>query len=257
MNAIGKAVAILEVLAHAQAPLSVGETARRAGLPKATAYRVLTFLGEHRLAMRHRSGYVLGERVQEWGSRSSLEFELRYGAMPRLLALHRATGLLVRLSMLANSPELSVTPVETLFGEPHRGLVERSMSPAPANATASGKVFLAANPILAQRYLTADRLPGYTERTITSRDRLAAELRAVRDRGVAIVRGEYLPELSCLAVPVYGPGRRVVAAIAIGGYGAEPLTPRVEQLARQEGAEVSAIASRRRRRSVSRPVSLR
>lgn len=248
MNAVGKAVAILEVLAHARAPLSVGETARRAGLPKPTTYRVLTFLGEHRLARRHQSGYVLGERVQEWGSRSSLESELRFGAMPRLLALHQATGLPIRLSMLADSPGLPVTPVETLFGELHRGLVERSMSPAPANATASGKVFLATNPALAQWYLTADRLPGYTDRTITSHDRLAAELGAVRDRGIAIVRGEYLPEVSSVAVPVYGRGRRVVAAIAIGGYGTEPLTPRIEQLARQEGAEVSAIASRGRRR---------
>jgi DNA-binding IclR family transcriptional regulator len=67
MNAVGKAVAILEVLALARTPLSIRETARLAGLAKATAYRILLVLEEERLATRHRSGYVLGERFQGWG----------------------------------------------------------------------------------------------------------------------------------------------------------------------------------------------
>jgi DNA-binding IclR family transcriptional regulator len=248
LGAVGKAVAILDVLAYARVALSVGETARRAGLAKATAYRILTVLEEHGLALRNQSGYVLGGRLQQWAMRPSGELELRQSAMPRLLAIHQAIGLPTRLSIRDDFAGLNVRPVETLFSEPHRSLVERSSTPAAANATASGKIFLAFDHALAEQYLAYDKLPGYTDRTITTQDRLLAELHAVRNSGVATARGEYLPELSSLAVPIYGPGRRVVASIAVGGYGNEPISPGIERLARQEAAEISVVVSRHRRR---------
>jgi hypothetical protein len=149
--------------------------------------------------------------------------------------------------MLAEAVELPVTPVETLFAESHRGLVERSVGPGAAHATASGKIFLAHDAALADEYLAAVRLPGYTDRTVTDHDRLAAELESVRDRGIATARGEYLPDLSSIAIPVCGAGRRVVAAVAIGGYDMEPMKESFERLVRQEAAHISGTYSRTRR----------
>jgi len=88
--------------------------------------------------------------------------------------------------------------------------------PSVAHATAAGKVMLAfGTPVSAGG---ADpELVAYTDRTITDRDALAAELEAVRESGLAEAVGEREPDLNSLAAPVIGRGGELVAILGLQG----------------------------------------
>jgi DNA-binding IclR family transcriptional regulator len=82
----------------------------------------------------------------------------------------------------------------------------------PHHVAANGKVFMAfgAAPVPA-------RLERFTERTITKRTELEAELERVRAQGYATVVDELEIGLAALAAPVRNAEDEVVAALSISG----------------------------------------
>ena len=60
-----------------------------------------------------------------------------------------------------------------------------------------------------------ESLAKHTDRTITRRVDLIADLRAVADRGYALDSGEYLPDLGSIAVPIRDYTRTVVGSLSI------------------------------------------
>jgi IclR family KDG regulon transcriptional repressor len=88
----------------------------------------------------------------------------------------------------------------------------------PANATAIGKVLLAAMTTeQLDRYLARHTLQPFTPKTIVERDALLAELAEVRRHGIAFDDGEFNAEARCVAVPVHDFHGRVAGAIGISG----------------------------------------
>jgi DNA-binding IclR family transcriptional regulator len=89
-------------------------------------------------------------------------------------------------------------------------------STLPAHCTGVGKVLLAhVEPGELDAILDRHGLPAFTDRTITDRDALYAELHRVRRDGVAYDRGEVAPGLACVAAPLVDLSGRVCAAISI------------------------------------------
>jgi IclR family KDG regulon transcriptional repressor len=60
-----------------------------------------------------------------------------------------------------------------------------------------------------------DSLQRHTERTITKRTDLIADLRRIAERGYALDSGEYLPDLRSIAVPIRDYTRAVVGSLSI------------------------------------------
>src|SRR5690349_10808966 len=60
---IGRAIAIVEILADATAPLRLTEVARRSGLPKTTTARLVEHLVEAGMAVRVRDRFAPGPRL--------------------------------------------------------------------------------------------------------------------------------------------------------------------------------------------------
>ena len=91
----------------------------------------------------------------------------------------------------------------------------------PGHATGSGRVFLAHRPWSEARAwlqrdgLAADGLAALTPATTTDESAIRAALDAVRREGIAVVRDEVVVGVGQLAVPVWGPGDRVAAALGI------------------------------------------
>jgi DNA-binding IclR family transcriptional regulator len=83
--------------------------------------------------------------------------------------------------------------------------------PSIGHATAAGKVLLAFTDAQPRA------LDAYTERTITDPERLAAELRQVREQGWAEAEGEREPDLNALAAPVLGRDGALVAILGLQG----------------------------------------
>jgi DNA-binding IclR family transcriptional regulator len=86
--------------------------------------------------------------------------------------------------------------------------------PSIAHATAVGKVMLAfgGGPLPRERDLVA-----LTDRTITDRTRLDAEIAAVRERGYGTVFGERDADVNAIAAPVWGREDRLAAILGIQG----------------------------------------
>jgi IclR family transcriptional regulator, KDG regulon repressor len=209
---IARAVEILEVLTDAAAGLGVTEVARRTGLPKSTAARLLNELTEIGMVARVGHRYQQGPRfrnlIQTANTRGAAG--LRRMLMPAMLALHDETGLDVAFATLDQGRVLFET---ALYG-PERAQVLSSVPlSTPAYCTCSGKVLLAYSPVPA----VGEPLTAHTDRTITDPAQLARELVRIRRDGIAYNDGEYIDGLSSLAVPVFGPRMRLVGSLALCG----------------------------------------
>ncbi|TDC78593.1 IclR family transcriptional regulator domain-containing protein, partial [Streptomyces hainanensis] len=183
------------------------------GLPRATVRRSLITL-EH-------LGYVRSDgrrfcprpRVLELGYAHLSGLPLSRIAQPHLVRLVAATHDSASLSVLvgdeiqyaARVPTIRIMSVDITVG-----------TRFPAHATSMGRVLLAGLPA-AERAARLDRLElaPLTRHTITSRDRLRAELDRVAEAGHALVDEELEEGLRALAVPVLDRSGRVVAAVNV------------------------------------------
>ena len=88
-TSVGKALALLDALGSGSLSLGVSELARRADLPKSTAFRLLACLAEAGFVDRLGSEYCLGRRLFELGSQISYcrPRGLRDVALPFLMRL--------------------------------------------------------------------------------------------------------------------------------------------------------------------------
>src|SRR5689334_14306062 len=88
-------------------------------------------------------------------------------------------------------------------------------SRVPIHCTASGKLFLATmDAARRRRILDSITLATLTPRTITGRKALESELARIAKRGYSTDDEEFIIGLIAVAVPVIGPSRRVVGAVA-------------------------------------------
>src|SRR5262249_61911527 len=81
----------------------------------------------------------------------------------------------------------------------------------PAHATAIGKLYLAFAP---ESLLPLEpRLERYSPATVVDARALLREVEAVRTRGFATMRNEWIPDLAGVAGPIPGSGRPPVCAL--------------------------------------------
>jgi len=88
-----------------------------------------------------------------------------------------------------------------------------------------------------------DALRSYTDRTITDRAQLFAQLEAVARNGYAVDIAEYLNEVSSIAVPIRDYTRSVVGSLSVSGpsyrVGEERIASEIAPLILDAGRELS------------------
>jgi IclR family KDG regulon transcriptional repressor len=211
--AVEAALSILETLSTVQA-LSVTELARRLGLGKGSAYRLLATLVRRGYVEKdpQTDRYRLTYRLFAVGSRTAGQLGLREIAHPVMERLRSGTGETVNLGVLDDFRTVSVHLVES----PHILGIHMRIGGLPAHATGTGKILLAAldPPELARR-LEGRRLERITERTIRSRAGLVAELARVREQEFALDDEECSLGMRCVAAPIRDHRGVVVAALSV------------------------------------------
>jgi DNA-binding IclR family transcriptional regulator len=204
VRSVARAGKILEALLTSPDGLRLVEVAERAGLHKTTALRLLRTLTAIGVVRRTEQG----DRYT-WDGVRWLAVALRLrDAASRVDAVQTILGELAAdagetvglaypdingRDMLCVAATVPNTPVRVDPG---------GRSQWPLHATASGKMYLACQSEAEQQAWIGDGLPALTERTITSRDELLAELAAARDRGYAVTRGEAIVDAGAIAIPV-------------------------------------------------------
>ena len=87
----------------------------------------------------------------------------------------------------------------------------------PPHCTAVGKVYLAFEADGGAAQSGLDALPRHSDKTITAGKRLADQVRQTGEMGYAIDHGEFVDEMSSIAVPVRDYTRTLVGALAVVG----------------------------------------
>ncbi len=208
-----RAVRIFEAFAPGDTALQVSEIARRAGLPLATASRLVAELVRHGLLARDADRRVRpGVRMWELALRASPTLSLREAAMPFLEDLHAVVGHHAQLGVLDGDEVLFV---ERLSAPGAVINYTRIAGRLPLHASSSGLVLLAHGPRELQEEVLAGPLRRYTGQTITAPDRLRTALAGVRRDGYAYCPGHIHPDALGVAVPVRDGHGQVVAAVAV------------------------------------------
>ena len=206
-----KVVAILLTFADGNVH-SLTEIARLAGLPVSTAHRLASELAAWGVLERtDESLYRVGLPLRMVGSRSSHAPSLQERARRTMEDLAAATRTDVRLGVL---DEHEVSYIEKLTGPRPVSSFSTSHT-VPAHATAMGKALLAFSPSATVETVVAHGLKRYTPYTLTSPDRLRRALAVTRLTRTAISRWELDLACTAIAVPVFGPGGVVFAALEL------------------------------------------
>jgi DNA-binding IclR family transcriptional regulator len=191
---------------------SLTEIAQLAGLPISTAHRLTSELASWRLLERTREGmYRAGLPLRMMGAGDSCAPDLRERAPCVLEDLARVTRCRTRLGVLQ---ELEVAYIEKQPGlRPVSAFVPAAT--LPAHPTALGRALLAFAPASTVEMTIMRGLRPYTAHTITAPDRFRRALAVVRITRVAVTRFELEATTCGVAVPVFGTGGEVVAAIEL------------------------------------------
>src|SRR6478736_3500831 len=179
VRSVDRAAALLLALGESHGEAGVTELARRLGLHKSTASRLLATLEKRGLVEQdEESGkYRLGLVVIRLANRAERTLDLRSIAMPELDKLARAT---TGLGVLDGDQLLTVAQAD---GPNLVAMGDWTGRWVPLHSVAGGKVLLASLPEREILRLVRRGLDRFTERTITQLEPLLEELARVRRRG--------------------------------------------------------------------------
>jgi DNA-binding IclR family transcriptional regulator len=235
LKSVGSALDVLECFAL-DGELGVSDIARRLGVAKSTAHRLLQTLASRGFVEQdsQTGQYRLGMHVYELGALALARNELRHVALPTLRQVAATTGLTVNFSVADGPDVVFVERIENPDGVRLLGHFGRRL---PSHTTSSGKAIAAWN---SEADLARRRagFPPRVSKTVRTEADWVRCLENVRKHGYAVSHSESFDGASSVAVPVMS--RRVaIASVSVFGP-TEAIQPQVERL-----VPVLVAASRR------------
>ena len=243
VRSVDRAASLLLALGDFHGDAGVTELARRLGLHKSTASRLLATLEKRGLVEQdEESGkYRLGLIVIRLAEHAERTLDLRAIAMPELDRLARATHETTGIGVLQGDQMLTVAQAD---GPNLVAVGDWTGRVAPLHSVASGKVLLAFLPEREIMRLVRRGLDRRTERTITQLEPLLEELARVRRRGYATAFGEFDQGQNAVAAPVHDARGQVIAALNVWGPASRVAAGRIPELADQVREAAAAVSVR-------------
>lgn len=198
-QSVKRAARILDLIA-AQ-PRTVTQLAEQFGIHRTTMFRELRSLVEVGYARRLPDGtYAPSFRLAAIGNAALDNLDLRAAAFPYVRRLHRAVGNTVHLAALVDDEIVYADKVEDAGGVRMYSRIGATVRP---QCSALGRAILANLPAQRRNAVLAHvEWRRHTDRTITTRAELDAELAVVARQGWAADDGEVEDFVNCLAVPI-------------------------------------------------------
>jgi IclR family acetate operon transcriptional repressor len=211
---LAKGSQMIEALAVANSPLSLGQLATIAGLGKASALRLLSTLTATGFARRDPAGPYLPARRFEPQSASLLRVErLRAAAKPELARLNQDLAETVTLAALF---EDHIRVVDFIESPRQIRLSTYQNRILPPYASSLGKAIAAFLPPAAfQELLHVYGVYPFTPRTIVDPVQLRAEMERTRSRGYSFEYEESVPGGCCFGAPIRMGSDPVQAAVSV------------------------------------------
>jgi DNA-binding IclR family transcriptional regulator len=216
VDAAAKALELLSVFSFREPRLSLAELAARTGIPRATAFRLLSTLEGSGFLVKVHGAYQLGIKCFVLGNIVAGGLDLRETAHPHLVGLRDATRETTQIGILDHWQVVYLERV--LAPMPTSSMRSRAGAILPAYCTGLGKTLLAYRPESeVAAWAATQKFPAITTRTITSAKRLLKELDAIRERGYALDDEEREIGVHCIAAPIRNHNGEVVGAISVAG----------------------------------------
>lgn len=182
-------------------PKTVMQLAEEFELHRSTMFRELQALEEVGYVRRRKNGqYVLGLRLISLSKLAFDNLDLREVAHDRLVQLHRTVGNTIHLAALVDSNIVYVDKVEDSSGVRMYSRIGNAVLPYCSGV---GKAILADLDTSARDgVLDGVVWKKFTEKTLTTRAELDAELEQVARQGWAVDDREFEDFVNCIAVPI-------------------------------------------------------
>lgn len=215
ITVLNRAIDILEVFSPDRSALSLRDIVRLTGLPKTTAFRILSSLVARGFCeFSSATGtYSLGFVFLKYADLRRRQNNFHGVAAQTLRAIRDEVDETVVLTIRVGDTRVHIDSVET------RKPLKRTAAlgvPVPLYIGASGKVLLAdLGDAEIDAFLQRIDLVAVQDSTITDKQRLHAEIARIRSLGYAESRGELVPGGGALAAPLRDYSGRMVAAVDI------------------------------------------
>lgn len=216
VTAAARGLDVLEIMARNGKPMTAVEVASALGMPRSTAFRLLSTLQEKNWIYKERFTYSLGFKCFQLGATTGVGLEIRTHALPFLVSLRDKSNLNTQIAKLE---DWNVVYLERVLGNKLTvNTPSRAGAILPAHCTALGKALLAYKDLeQVTKWARENPLEKMTERTITSVPALIADVLETRARGYAVEFGEREEHIRCIAAPITDFSGNVVAAVSVSG----------------------------------------
>jgi DNA-binding IclR family transcriptional regulator len=194
--------------------LTLSSIVMRTGLPKSTVHRTAQQMTALGWLTYDEGRYSLGTRMFELAGLSSVRHELREAALPYMEDLYEATHITLHLGVRKGH---EVLYIEKIGGHDRITDLTHVGGSMPLYCTGIGKSLLAFSPESVLEDVLSRGLVKRTQATITSPTQLRRELNTIAETSVSFDREESSVGVCCIAAPIYGPDRTVVAAMSVTG----------------------------------------
>lgn len=240
--ALIRGFAILDLIARSPG-LDFTAIHSRLGLPKSSTHNLLvTLCRVGALQLQTDRSYVLGLRLTELGNFASGQRFIETDSVPLLRDLAHEQQLTCHLGVREGREAVYLSKLECDQPIKVDSWVGKRFS---LHCSALGKVLLAWMPEHElTRTLAEIAFTKKTPRTIDKAEDLKAHLASVRAHGFATDDEENVPDIRCVAAPVFDRNGAVVAAISAVGTVLQIDTARFEKLAPRLIAVASEISRR-------------
>jgi IclR family transcriptional regulator, KDG regulon repressor len=217
IQSVAHALDVLEQFFGEVDELGVTDLSKRLKLHKNNVFRLLATLEARGYIEQNKSteNYRLGIKCLHLGRRYIDHMGLVRQARPILAEVARKCR---ESTFVAIARRDGVVPLEA--AEPEERAVKITPpigQTLPLHCTAVGKAHLAFEAEEQLKAILPEHLRRYTNKTIVERSELVQQLQSVRREGYSIDSGEFLEDVSSVAVPIRDYTRSVVGSLAVAG----------------------------------------
>jgi IclR family KDG regulon transcriptional repressor len=245
VEAVRKAVRVLQGLADADGGIGVSDLARNLQIGKASVFRLLHTLADLGLVQQDSDTrqYRLGAELIVLGQAASQSIDLRRAARPTMERLSSATGMPSYLNVPGSRDVVCLEHVPSLSRIDLYGQAGHTM---PYHACPSGLVLLAFGPSERLERALSLGFPRYGRNTIVSRRALLAALEEVRLCGYAFGTDDLEDGVTSVAAPICDVHGVVIGALGLAGFSHMFEGRRDSMIAALEEAATDVSTARRR-----------
>ena len=249
VQSLSRTFDILELLAGTPGGLGLTEIGARAGLPKSTAFRIVTALEERGYIERQYGRYVTGPVLVDLCTQHLARLDLKLEARPILARLCQTTGQTVFLAVLREDSAVYIDAFETFDSLRKYAIIGQRR---PLYCSGLGKA-LAMGMTETEIREVARRQPlvRHTDTTLTDIDTLLNDLSEARRRGWAADDRELEPDIRCVAAPIRDFSGIVIAAVSASWQITGPAAPELPVMGRAVSAAAAEVSARLGYRTVS------